>query len=67
MVKWYGIAALAAPAQFQSRRLLPLFLGEGLASHGHVLLVFHQPQQGRAGFDPQAIIMVLRVAPGKKR
>lgn len=67
MVKWYGTAAFAAPAQSQSRRLLPLFLGERLASHGHVLLVLHQPQQGRASFDPQAIIMVLGVAPGKKR
>lgn len=46
MVKWYGTANFAVPAQFQSRRPLPLFLGEGLASHGHVLLVFHQPQQG---------------------
>lgn len=29
-----------------SPALLPLFLREGLAPHGHVLLVLHQPQQG---------------------
>lgn len=54
---------LPAPSQ---PALLPLFLGEGLAPHGHVLLVLHQPQQGRAGLDAQAIVVVLGVAPGRE-
>lgn len=49
-----------------SPAFLPLFLGEGLAPHGHVLLVLHQPQQGRAGLDAQAIVVVLGVAPGRE-
>lgn len=49
-----------------SPALLPLFLGEGLAPHGHVLLVLHQPQQGRAGLDAQAIVVILGVAPGRE-
>lgn len=41
-------AAMPFPARQHraSPALLPLFLREGLAPHGHVLLVLHQPQQG---------------------
>ena len=54
------------PASTQPAAFLPLLLGEGLAPHGHVLLVLHQPQQGRAGLDAQAIVVVLGVAPGNR-
>ena len=54
------------PASTQPAAFLPLLLGEGLAPHGHVLLVLHQPQQGRAGLDAQAIVVVLGVAPGRE-
>lgn len=43
-VVWYS--QLGSLCSVPEQEALPLFLGEGLASHGHVLLVLHQPQQG---------------------
>lgn len=45
----------------------PLLLGEGLLPHGQMLLVFHQTQERGAGLDPQAIVVVFRVAPDGNR
>lgn len=45
----------------------PLLLGEGLLPHGQMLLVFHQTQEGGARLDPQAIVVVFRVAPDGNR
>ena len=42
----------------------PLFLGERLLPHGQVLLVLHQSDERRAGLDPQAVVVVLRITPG---
>lgn len=40
---------------------LPLLLGKGLLPHGQMLLVLHEPQQWRIGFDAQPIIVVFGV------
>lgn len=43
---------------------IPVFLGERLLPHRHVLLFIHQSEQRGTRFDPQTIVVVLRVPSG---